>query len=134
MRHVAKVIGRPGIAPHAAVNIGYLLAGMRIRPIQRLTKASQQLAIGDLQQQVPVSSQDEMGQLTATFNKMSADLFDADKNRGGNAGKMRPGLAICKALVEAQGGTIEVTSGGSEAGTMFSIKLPPTIKKNGLLR
>ena len=65
----------------AAVIIGYLLAGRLIRPIRRLTTASQQLAAGDLQQQVPVTSQDELGQLTSTFNKMSADLFEADQKR-----------------------------------------------------
>jgi len=63
----------------AAVIIGFVLAGMLIRPIRRLTTASRQLAAGDLHQQVPVTSQDELGQLTSTFNKMSSDLFNADQ-------------------------------------------------------
>ncbi len=65
----------------AAVIIGYLLAGRLIIPIRRLSTASKQLAAGDLQQQVPVTSQDELGQLTETFNKMSAELFEADQKR-----------------------------------------------------
>jgi signal transduction histidine kinase len=39
------------------------------------------LAHGELDQQVPVTSQDELGQLTATFNQMSADLARADQQR-----------------------------------------------------
>jgi signal transduction histidine kinase len=82
LRRTNMAIGMAALAGiAAAVIIGYLLAGMLIRPIQRLTKASQQLAAGDLQQQVPVTSQDEMGQLTSTFNKMSSDLFNADQKR-----------------------------------------------------
>ncbi len=65
----------------AAVVIGYLLAGRLIRPIRRLTSASQELARGELQQQLPVTSQDELGLLTDTFNKMSTDLFEADQKR-----------------------------------------------------
>ncbi len=65
----------------AAVTIGYLLAGRLIIPIRRLSTASKQLATGDLQQQLPVTSQDELGQLTETFNKMSAELFEADQKR-----------------------------------------------------
>lgn len=65
----------------AAVIIGYLLAGRLIIPIRRLSTASKQLATGDLQQQLPVTSQDELGQLTETFNKMSAELFEADQKR-----------------------------------------------------
>ena len=65
----------------AAVTIGYLLAGRLIIPIRRLSTASKQLATGDLQQRVPVTSQDELGQLTETFNKMSAELFEADQKR-----------------------------------------------------
>ncbi len=64
-----------------AVAMGYLLAGGLLKPIRRLTQASQALARGDLQQQVPVTSQDELGQLTATFNQMSADLARADQQR-----------------------------------------------------
>mgnify|MGYP002476244469 CR=1 FL=1 len=65
----------------AAVVIGYLLAGRLIKPIRRLTSASQELARGELQQQLPVTSQDELGLLTETFNKMSSDLFEADQKR-----------------------------------------------------
>jgi signal transduction histidine kinase len=46
-----------------------------------LTAASQSVARGDLAQQVPVTSFDELGQLTASFNQMSADLLKADQQR-----------------------------------------------------
>jgi len=65
----------------AAVLMGFLLASRLIKPIRRLTQASQQMAKGELQQQLPVTSDDELGQLTETFNKMSADLFEADQKR-----------------------------------------------------
>ena len=65
----------------AAVAMGFLLAGGLLKPIRRLTKASSLLAAGNLQQKVPVASQDELGQLTTTFNKMSDDLFQADLQR-----------------------------------------------------
>ena len=64
-----------------AVAMGFFLAGRLLKPIRRLTKASQALALGDLQQQLPVTSQDELGQLTATFNQMSTDLARADQQR-----------------------------------------------------
>jgi signal transduction histidine kinase len=65
----------------AAVTMGYLLAGRLLKPIRMLTSASQALARGDLNQQVPVTSRDELGQLTTTFNQMSADLHHADQHR-----------------------------------------------------
>lgn len=65
----------------AAVAMGFLLSGRLLEPIRRLTQASQALAHGDLQQHVPVTSQDELGQLTQTFNQMSADLAQADQQR-----------------------------------------------------
>jgi two-component system OmpR family sensor kinase/two-component system sensor histidine kinase BaeS len=64
-----------------AVAMGFFLAGRLLKPIRRLTKASQALASGDLEQQVPVTSQDELGQLTRTFNQMSADLARSDQQR-----------------------------------------------------
>lgn len=64
-----------------AVGMGFFLSRGLVRPIRRLTQASEALAEGDLQQQVPVTSRDELGQLTATFNKMSTDLYQADQQR-----------------------------------------------------
>lgn len=64
-----------------AVVMGILLASGLLKPIRRLTKASQALSKGDLKQQVPVTSNDELGQLTTTFNQMSSDLARADEQR-----------------------------------------------------
>jgi len=49
-------------------------------------------------------------------------FYRADKSRtgGGNAGL---GLSICKAIVEAHGGTIEVSS-AEKVGTTFVVRLP----------
>ncbi len=65
----------------AAVAMGFLLARGLLKPIRRLTQASQALARGELEQQAPVTSQDELGQLTVAFNQMSADLLRADQQR-----------------------------------------------------
>ncbi len=64
-----------------AVVMGFLLASRIVKPVRQLTLASQELARGDLKQQVPVTSQDELGQLTETFNQMSADLDQVDMQR-----------------------------------------------------
>ena len=64
-----------------AVIMGILLAGGLVKPIRRLTQASKSLAQGELLQKVPVTSQDELGQLTTTFNQMSEDLVRADEQR-----------------------------------------------------
>ncbi len=64
-----------------AVTMGFFLAGRLLKPIRQLTLASQSLARGNLEQQVPVTSKDELGQLTQTFNQMSADLVQSDQQR-----------------------------------------------------
>ena len=64
-----------------ALGMGFFLAGGLIKPIRRLTRASSALTEGNLDQQVPVTSQDELGQLTTTFNQMSEDLVHADQQR-----------------------------------------------------
>jgi len=44
------------------------------RPIRELTSATRAIADGDLSQQVPVRSRDELGELAGSFNRMSAEL------------------------------------------------------------
>ena len=64
-----------------AVILGMLLAVGILKPIRRLTEASEQMAQGALGQQVAVTSQDEIGRLGESFNRMSSDLARADADR-----------------------------------------------------
>jgi signal transduction histidine kinase len=45
-----------------------------LKPIQQLTRAARQIGEGKLEQQVPIRSRDELGQLAQTFNQMAAQL------------------------------------------------------------
>ena len=57
-----------------ALLLSLLLSRALTRPIRELTLASQSLAAGNLGQQVPVRSQDELGNLARAFNHMSSEL------------------------------------------------------------
>ncbi len=57
-----------------SVLLGVLLARTLTRTLRELTTATQRVAKGDLEQQVPIRSKDELGELAASFNQMSADL------------------------------------------------------------
>ncbi len=57
-----------------ALLLGILLSRTLTRPIRELTEATHAVAEGNLGLQVSVRSRDEMGELAASFNKMSADL------------------------------------------------------------
>jgi signal transduction histidine kinase len=58
----------------ASVLLGLLLARSLTRTLRELTSATKKIARGDLEQQVPIRSNDELGELAASFNQMSADL------------------------------------------------------------
>jgi signal transduction histidine kinase len=58
----------------ASVFLGVLLARSLTRTLRELTVATKKVAKGDLEQQVPIRSNDELGELAASFNQMSADL------------------------------------------------------------
>lgn len=58
----------------ASVILGVFLARTLTRPIREITSATKKIARGDLEQQVPIRSKDELGELAASFNQMSADL------------------------------------------------------------
>lgn len=57
-----------------ALLLGIFLSRTLTRPIRELTEATHAVAEGKLGQQVSVRSRDELGELAASFNKMSADL------------------------------------------------------------
>jgi two-component system, OmpR family, sensor histidine kinase BaeS len=64
-----------------ALVMGILLARTLTRPIKELTSAAQNIAAGQLAQQVKVSSQDEIGQLAGAFNQMSQEVVRVNQQR-----------------------------------------------------
>jgi signal transduction histidine kinase len=64
-----------------ALILGLLLARTLTRPVRELTAATRAMAKGELEQQVPVRSRDELGELTTAFNQMSADLTRSNQSR-----------------------------------------------------
>ncbi len=61
-------------ASAVALALGIILARALTRPIRALTTAIRAMAQGDLKQHVQVRTKDELGELAAAFNQMSADL------------------------------------------------------------
>jgi signal transduction histidine kinase len=88
-----------------ALLLGLLLARTLTRPLRELTAATQALAQGDLEQEVTVRSQDELGELAVAFNQMSAELARAVQVRrqmtADIAHDLRTPLTVIKGYAEA---------------------------------
>lgn len=67
------------LALGAALTVG--LVGVLVKPLQALSEAAKKVGQGEFGVQVPVPSKDEVGQLMATFNQMSANLENAQRER-----------------------------------------------------
>lgn len=57
-----------------ALVLGVFLSRTLTRPIRELTQATHAISEGDLSQQVPIRSSDELGELAQAFNRMSSEL------------------------------------------------------------
>ena len=69
------------IAVAVAFILGITMARTLARPIHELTDATQAIAKGKLGYQVEVRSEDELGKLAESFNRMSTDLAQANQLR-----------------------------------------------------
>lgn len=81
------------------------------RPLRQITEVAQQYASGNLEYEIPVNSQDEMGYLSASLNYMSTQLRDMDdyqkKFIGNVSHDFRSPLTSIKGYLEAMAdGTI----------------------------
>jgi len=64
-----------------ALLLGLLLARNLTRPLQALTDAARNITRGNLDQQVEVTSEDEIGQLGTAFNSMSREVARVNQQR-----------------------------------------------------
>lgn len=62
------------VAVLVALVTAFLLARRILAPVAALTTAVQQIADGDTNARLPVTTQDELGQMSATFNQMAEAL------------------------------------------------------------
>jgi signal transduction histidine kinase len=65
----------------AGLLVGYLLATYLTRPLSRLAEAARAVGRGELSQQLEVSSQGEVAQVTEAFNAMTARLREKEEER-----------------------------------------------------
>ena len=54
--------------------VAFLITRMITGPIKRITKAADSIAAGNLDQQIPIMTNDEIGRLARAFNEMSQNL------------------------------------------------------------
>jgi nitrogen fixation/metabolism regulation signal transduction histidine kinase len=73
IRSAVLLIGGSGIL--IAVVLSTWIAARVTRPVEQLASAAQQVADGDWNTQVPVSSNDELGQLAESFNQMTRQML-----------------------------------------------------------
>lgn len=84
---------------------GLLLANQALRPVDRITRAAEQIGAGDLSERVPTPPQmDEIGRLATTFNHMIARLeaaFERQKQFTSDVShELRTPLAVMRGDME----------------------------------
>ena len=88
-----------------ALLLGVILARTLTQPVRDLTRAIEAMSRGELRQQVPVRSADELGTLTLAFNRMSADLARSNELRremtADIAHDLRTPLTVITGYIEA---------------------------------
>jgi heavy metal sensor kinase len=93
--------------------VTYNKAGGRVQVTCHQTGSSVELTVGDTGEGIPSEDQPHV------FKR----FHRADKARSGAAGNSGLGLAICKSIVSAHGGTLTFTSERGQ-GTTFTLRLP----------
>ena len=87
-----------------ALLFGVVLARNLTRPLRDLTQAIHAMTAGELKQEVPVRSADELGELTQAFNRLSADLAHSNELRrqmtADIAHELRTPLTVIRAYID----------------------------------
>jgi signal transduction histidine kinase len=76
-----QVLAATAFAVLVALVGGYLVARALARRVRRLERAAKQVAAGEFIDPLPIDSEDELGQLTRTFNEMERQLAQVDRAR-----------------------------------------------------
>jgi len=104
-----------------AIALAVLLANRLSEPLGNLAEATQAVARGDFSRQAPVTSRDELGVLTESFNSMTRQLGEARRVVDAN----RMALESAKARLE------NILANLSAGVLVFDRELAPSISNHG---
>lgn len=76
-----QILAATAVALLVALIGGYLVARALARRVRRVEEGARQVATGQFIDPLPVTSDDELGQLTRTFNEMQEQLAQVDRAR-----------------------------------------------------
>jgi two-component system OmpR family sensor kinase len=101
---VYAVAGVGGVVLLVGSLLAWLLAGKVLRPVREVTAAARSISDSDLSRRIPVDTNDEIGELTATFNDMLdrlARAFRTQKRFFQDAGhELRTPITIVRGHLE----------------------------------
>jgi len=76
-----RLLAGAGLALALGLGLAWLVGGRIARPIERLARAAQRVAAGDLAARVPVEGGDELARLARDFNAMAGALAEQAERR-----------------------------------------------------
>lgn len=97
--------------------LGVIISAQISRPIEELSRATHQLATGNLTHRIPASSKDEIGELAKSFNFMAKNLEESRQRILGFF------YDVVKSLVRVLELRDHYTSGHSEAVSEYAAKI-----------
>jgi PAS domain S-box-containing protein len=97
------------------ISLGLVLAASISRNIRRLRDATIQLGHGDLDVRVRESSSDEIGELSATFNKMAEDLKNTTVSRDSLVEEIKMRKAAEESILDSEKRFRSVAENASDA-------------------
>lgn len=82
MKRIIKIYAMSAIAPLIIIYVAlYIMTYRLVRPLRLMSEAAKAMAKGDFSRRIPVTSNDEIGQLALSFNQMTNSLVRLEETR-----------------------------------------------------
>jgi signal transduction histidine kinase len=115
------------IAMTAGLALSYALARRIVRPVRALNRAAQEVGRGNYSVRAPEDSEDELGGLARTFNRMSAAI-ETSRDEQVRSGQIVAVGRLAASIAHDLRNPLSAVVGGSEMLAEFNLP-PPQMRK-----